>query len=74
MMNDTITVRLTHLDSGSVVTLLDGGRHLGSISYTQSTHKYRAGSDYRNLITQNSTYGRKAALELFKHFGATYRR
>lgn len=65
-----MTTRLEHYDSGSVVTLLKDKSHLGSIIYTQRTHKYRSESDYKMLVTEDNTYGDSATIELFKYLQA----
>jgi hypothetical protein len=66
-----MTIKLEHYQSGSVLTLLSGKKHLGTITYTQPSHKYRSESDYKTLVTEDKTYSDSATLELFGYLQAT---
>jgi hypothetical protein len=48
---------LTHYATGSVITLMDGKRHLGNLTYTRKIHRYDSDSDYQRLHSEHITYG-----------------
>lgn len=62
---------LAHYGTGSVITCLEGLRHIGSIVYTRKIHRYESEADFSTIVTEANTYGKQAAWEIFAYFQAS---
>jgi len=56
---------LTRYKTGSIISVVDDSRHLGSLTYTRKIHAYESDSDFKRLSTELQTYGDNAALAEF---------
>jgi len=66
-----LNLKLVQYATGSFITLLDGNRHMGSITYTSKAHKFFSEGDYSTLVTEMKTYGDKELQETFNYFQAS---
>lgn len=62
-----MTIKVIHWDNVSTISAYDKNEHYGWIIYQRNIHGYESESDYKTLITENNTYGKKATLEVFNY-------
>ena len=60
--------QLDHYGTGSVLTCMDGLRHVGAVVYTRKIHRYESEADFSTIKTELQTYGHLAAFEIFSYF------